>query len=145
MVSEDSDQLSPGLPAIHRLNDFRDLRKTRIGLVETGVDQSDAANKLHLIAGFVAFPARTAWLPDETDGEAALSVYKANDPASLNQSFLLISCTRHIVTVPPTWDDTRSAGYSGVPAYGQMLTTRLPVWRAAIYLRHFCYIPNRDG
>jgi hypothetical protein len=89
----------------------------------------------HLIAGFVALPARSAWLPNESDGEAALSVHKTNNPALLNQSFLLISCTRHIVTVPAAWDGTRSAGYSGVPAYGQMLTARLPVRRAAIYLR----------
>ena len=89
----------------------------------------------HLIAGFVAFPARSARLPNKTDGEAALSIYKTNNPAELDQSFLLISCTRHIVTVPPTWDGTRSAGFSGVPAYGQMLTAWLPMRRAAIYLR----------
>ena len=89
----------------------------------------------HLIAGFVAFPDRSTRLSHETDGEATLSVYKANNPAKLDQSFLLISCTRHIVTVPPTWDGTRSAGFSGVPAYGQMLTAWLPMRRAAIYLR----------
>jgi hypothetical protein len=33
------------------------------------------------------------------------------------QSFLLITCTRHIVTVPPGSDGTSSAGYSGVPAF----------------------------
>lgn len=55
----------------------------------------------HLIASLVALPARSITLPNEADGEAALSVYKTYDPASLNQSFLLISCTRHIVTVPP--------------------------------------------
>jgi len=95
----------------------------------------------HLIASLVAFSAGPIWLPDKPDGEASLSVYKTNYPAKLNQSFLLISCTRHIVTVSPTRDDTRSAGFSGVPAYGQMLTARLPVRRAAIYLRHSCYIP----
>ena len=88
-----------------------------------------------LIPGFVASAVRSTWLPNEPDGEASLSVHKASDPAKLNQSFLLISCTRHVVTVPPTWDDTRSAGYSGLPAYSQMLTARLPVRRAAIYLR----------
>ena len=56
----------------------------------------------HLIAGLVALAPRPRWLADETNGEATLSVYKADDPASLNQSFLLISCTRHIVTVPTT-------------------------------------------
>ena len=36
-------------------------------------------------------------------------------------SFLLIVRTRHVVTVPPTWDGTRSAGYSDVPAYSRVL------------------------
>jgi hypothetical protein len=35
--------------------------------------------------------------------------------------FLLIACTRHIVTVPARVDGTSSAGYSGVPAYSQLL------------------------
>ncbi len=89
----------------------------------------------HLIASSVALPIRSIWLSNEPDGEATLSVYKTNHPASLNQPFLLISCTRHIVTVPATWDGTRSAGYSGVPAYGQMLTAWLPMRGAAMYLR----------
>jgi len=75
-----------------------------------------------LVPGSVASAIPPAWLPDESDGEASLSVYKASNPAKLNQSFLLIACTRHIVTVPPTWDGTRSAGFSGFPAYSQMLT-----------------------
>jgi hypothetical protein len=95
----------------------------------------------HLIAGFVASARHPVGLPNKADGEATLSIHKTNNPASLNQSFLLISCTRHIVTVPPTWDDTRSAGFSGVPAYGQMRTARLPVRGAAFYLRTvpICY------
>jgi len=56
----------------------------------------------NLVPGPVASATRPAWLPNESDGEATLSVYKASDPAKLNQSFLLISCTQHIVTVPPT-------------------------------------------
>src|ERR1017187_6396914 len=35
--------------------------------------------------------------------------------------FLLIVRTRHIFTVPSTWDGTRSAGYSDVPAYSRVL------------------------
>jgi len=89
----------------------------------------------HLIAGLVAFPARSIWLPNETNGEATLSVYKTNNPAELNQPFLLVFCTHHVVTVPPTSDGTRSVGYSGFPAYGRMRTTRLPAWGATIYLR----------
>jgi hypothetical protein len=37
------------------------------------------------------------------------------------QPFLLIACTRHIVTVHAPPDGTSSAGYSGVPAYSQLL------------------------
>lgn len=105
MVSEDSDQVMPGLLAI---------------------------------ASLVAFLARPS-VVERTAGEATFPIYKTNNPAKPDQSFLLISCTRHIVTVPPTSDGTRSAGYSGVPAYGQMRTARLPVRGAAFYLRHFCY------
>ena len=75
-----------------------------------------------LVPGPVASATPPAWLPNESDGEASLSVYKASDPAKLNQSFLLIFCTRHVVTVPPTSDGTRSAGFSDFPAYSQMLT-----------------------
>ncbi len=48
----------------------------------------------HLKPGFVASATSSAWLPNESDGEATLSVYKASDPARLNQPFLLIVCTR---------------------------------------------------
>ena len=75
-----------------------------------------------LIAGFVASAHRPVRLPNEADGEASLSVYKTNNPAELNQPFLLVFCTRHVVTVPSDWDGTRSAGYSGFPAYSQMRT-----------------------
>jgi hypothetical protein len=37
------------------------------------------------------------------------------------QPFLLIACTRHIVTVHVPSDGTSSAGFSGVPAYSQLL------------------------
>ena len=116
---------TPDTKEVHELFKTRDaLRALRHGKLMR-----------HLIAGLVAFPARSVLLPNKADGEATLSVYKTNNPAELDQSFLLISCTRHIVTVPPTWDGTRSAGFSGVPAYGQMLTVRLPARGAAIYLR----------
>src|SRR5271165_1261587 len=89
----------------------------------------------HLIAGSVAFPPCPRWLPDKADGEAALSVYETNNPTELNQPFLLVFCTHGIVTVPATWDGTRSLGYSVFPAYSQMRTARLPVRGATIYLR----------
>jgi hypothetical protein len=101
----------------------------------------------NLIAGLVALAIRPRRLPDESNGEATLSVYKTDNPAELDQSFLLISCTRHIVTVPAARDGTRSAGFSGVPAYGQMLTAWLPMRRAAIYLRTVpdCYYSSNDN
>ena len=52
----------------------------------------------YLIAGFVAASLRSAWLPNEADGEASFSVYKTNNPASLDQPFLLIFRTDRIVT-----------------------------------------------
>ena len=85
-----------------------------------------------LVPGLVAFAVRPTWLPNEPNGEAPLSVYEASNPAKPNQSFLLITCTQHIITVPPTWDGTRSVGYSGFPAYSQMHSARLPARGAAI-------------
>ena len=89
----------------------------------------------HLVAGSVALAICSRCLPNKPNGEAALSVYKTNNPTELYQPFLLVFCTRHIVTVSPTWDGTRSAGFSGFPAYSQMRTARLPVRGAAFYLR----------
>ena len=80
----------------------------------------------HLEPGSVASAVLPTWLSDEPDGEASLSVHKANHPAELDQSFLLVSCTHGIVTVSVTWDGTRSLGYSGFPAYSRILTTWLP-------------------
>ena len=53
------------------------------------------------------------------DCKTALAINIARDVAI--QPFLLIVRTRHIFTVPPTWDGTRSAGYSDVPAYSRVL------------------------
>ena len=47
-----------------------------------------------------------------------------NKPAQsllTRQSFLLIACTQHVVTVPPESDVTSSVGYTGVPAFSQIL------------------------
>ena len=53
-----------------------------------------------LVPGCVAASARPAWLPDESDREATFSVYKTNHPTTkLDQSFLLIFRTRHVVTM----------------------------------------------
>ena len=60
-------------------------------------------------------------VPLYRDAPTALTLHDAGQkPASLlcpRQPFLLIVRTRHIFTVPPTWDGTRSAGYTDVPAY----------------------------
>jgi hypothetical protein len=46
MASEDSDQLMPGLPAIHRLNNLRDLHKTINSQVATRRNELDAVCEL---------------------------------------------------------------------------------------------------
>jgi hypothetical protein len=89
----------------------------------------------HLVPGFVASAARSAWLPNKPDGEATLSVYKASNPTSCDQSFLLIVCTHDIFTVPPTWDGTRSPRYTDIPAFGRMRTAWLPMRGATFHLR----------
>ena len=70
----------------------------------------------HLITGCVAASARAVKLPHETDREASFSVYKADHPTTeLDQPFLLIVRTRHVVTIvnvrsddTPVARDTRS-------------------------------------
>jgi hypothetical protein len=53
-----------------------------------------------LVSGLVAAPVRSVVLPNETNGEASFSVYKTSHPATeLDQSFLLIFRTRHVVTM----------------------------------------------
>ena len=59
------------------------------------------------------------WITVDGDCKAALAIYVTRDVAI--QPFLLIVRTRHIFTVPAAWDGTRSAGYSDVPAYSQVL------------------------
>ena len=46
MVSEDSDQLMPGLLSIHRLRNLCDVRQTRVGQMYTAIDQRNAAGEL---------------------------------------------------------------------------------------------------
>ncbi len=62
--------------------------------------------------------ATARWITVDGDCKAALAIYVARDVAI--QPFLLIVRTRHIVTVPPAWDGTRSAGYTGFPAYSRI-------------------------
>ena len=45
MASEDSDQLLPGLLAIHCLSDLRNVRETRMGLMNTSINQLNTARK----------------------------------------------------------------------------------------------------
>ena len=46
MVSEDSDELVPGFPSVHRLRDIRYLDQTFSGQMSTGRDQLNAVRKL---------------------------------------------------------------------------------------------------
>jgi hypothetical protein len=112
-------------PVLEHLTDTKELTE----LVKT----RDAAGALRhhelvsdLPAGPVAASASPALLADETDREAAFSVYKTNNPATSDQSFLLIfRITRHVVTLDITSDIMSSAGYPGFPAYSQMRTAPL--------------------
>ena len=85
-----------------------------------------------LPAGLVSASAPPTRLANETDREASFSVYKTNNPATPDQSFLLIfRITRHVVTLDITSDIRSSAGYPGFPAYSQMHTAPLPARGAA--------------
>ena len=89
-----------------------------------------------LPAGFIGASASSASLAHEADREASFSVYKTNNPATSDQSFLLIfRITRHVVTVDISSDVFSSAGYPGFPAYSQMLTTPLLMRGAANCLK----------
>jgi hypothetical protein len=46
MVSEDSDQILPGLLAIHRLSDLRNIRQTLMGPMDTSIDHLNTADEL---------------------------------------------------------------------------------------------------
>jgi hypothetical protein len=117
MVSEDSDELVPGFIT--------------------------TKSCVTLLSGRVAASARPAWLPNEADREASFSVYKTDHPTTrLNQSFLLIFRTRHIVTVDAKPDVHSSAGYTGFPAFGQMRTASLPIRGATIAGLCTCPFPG---
>src|SRR5215467_13946944 len=89
-----------------------------------------------LVSGRVASSPLSAWLPNEADREASFSVYKTDHPATeLDQPFLLVFRTRHIVTVDIRSDIASSARYSGFPAYGQMRTAPLLMRGATKCLR----------
>ena len=54
----------------------------------------------HLVSGPVASSLHSIRLPSEANREASFSVYKTDHPTTeLNQSFLLIFRTRHVVTM----------------------------------------------
>ena len=46
MVSEDTDQVLPGLLAIHRLSDFCDIRQTHMSSMDAGINQLNTAGEL---------------------------------------------------------------------------------------------------
>ncbi len=46
MVSEDSDQLRPGFPTVHRLDDANDLQKTLSSPMDTAIDEIDTCREL---------------------------------------------------------------------------------------------------
>ena len=50
MVSEDSDQVVSGLFSIHRLSDSGDVRKARMGPMDSGINRLSTARELFEIA-----------------------------------------------------------------------------------------------
>jgi hypothetical protein len=95
-----------------------------------------------LETGPVAFSPHAVRLPHEADGEASFSVYKTDHPATeLDQPFLLVFRTRHVVTIVnvPSDGTMSSAGYSGFPAYSQMRTAPLPM-RGATIAQKICTV-----
>ena len=64
----------------------------------------------YLETGPVAASTRTARLPYEADREASFSVYETDHPTSeLDQPFLLVFRTRHVVTLDILSDGSSSA------------------------------------
>jgi len=71
-------------------------------------------------------------LPVETDREASFSVYKTNNPASADQPFLLIFRTVQIVTEHRANLCRVPDGYTGFPAYSQMLNPLVTKWEGNV-------------
>jgi hypothetical protein len=78
MASEDSDQLVPGFPSVHRLHDFDYLRKTSMGLVTTFRHELDTRSELLEVEPFGS----TKWmLPEEWDDPFKQILSTTNDEA----------------------------------------------------------------
>jgi hypothetical protein len=89
----------------------------------------------YLETGSVADSARPAWLPNETDRETPFSVYETDHPTTeLDQPFLLVFRTRHVVTMVNALSDVNEVvrDTPGFPAYSQMRTVPL-LARGATY------------
>jgi hypothetical protein len=80
----------------------------------------------NLIAELVGASPWPAGLAHQIDREASFSVYKPQNPAELDQSFLLIVRTVRIVTAHDRSLGRVPDGYTGFPAYSRMHTALLP-------------------
>jgi hypothetical protein len=88
------------VPFIHEnLTDTKELTKiAEAGHALLALRYCELVSNLE--TSLVADSARPAWLPNETDREATFSVYETDHPTTkLDQSFLLIFRTRHVVTM----------------------------------------------
>src|SRR2546427_11909930 len=78
MASEDSDELVPGFPSVHRLHDLDDLRKADVRLVATFGHQLDARSELLEVESL----GRTKWiLPKERNDPFEQILSTTNDVA----------------------------------------------------------------
>src|SRR3989442_12845341 len=95
----------------------------------------------HLVSGSVASSLPAVRLPHEADREASFSFSKPDHPATeLDQAFLLIFRTRHVVTLDTRSDVLSSARSTGFPAYSQMHTAPLPAQGAANCLQGHSHV-----
>ena|SRR5438132_1186008 len=85
MASEDSDQLRPGLPVIHRLRDLRDLDQSFPGQVLTRVDLLHAKRK-----SLEVLPLRSAERIRSEERDDVLQELRARFDDELQQVFLVI-------------------------------------------------------
>src|SRR4051812_19605572 len=103
----------PHRPAAHRLAKEIERRPILLRDVEGGREP-----KASMAAAALATDDHEAPLSQREPGQEATE----RDRYGLDGwPFLLIACTRHVFTEPSSSDGTSSAGYSGVPAYSQLL------------------------
>ena len=115
----------------HCANPEETLQRLQAAPASRALDDREAMSDLK--PGSVALSVDPIWLSDETDGEAAFSVYKTNYPVGCEQPFLLVFRTDRIVTAHTSRVGRVPVGYSGFPAYSRIQPVTLLSRRATKY------------